>query len=489
MKIWPWLWMPAGVFLLGILSAILLLSSYHVSERQRLDWNTVTAIMEAQIATATAHLWLKHVIVGEREVTAKEVIADLDQAITLFDAILQGGHPEQGLIPVSLKDPSLRARAEELKALLIALRINALLRLQSPETSGMGSATDHNFNALFSKILGMARELEDIIKIAEAGNEEKFDRLFLTVLGIWLFIVASATTGLSILERQRKKNKMELQATNAQLQAQAEELAEHHERLEGLVTKRTAELQAAHVRMHAEMAERLQARVILHEAEKQNRNLANKLLSAQETERKRIAMELHDGLGQALNVIKLRLRVVEKGAKAGQSRREECENLMAYMDQTIEEVRRISLDLSPAVLEELGLKSALQWLLRNLEEDFNLTISADIEEIDRLFPETHGIVLYRVVQEALANIGKHAQAGNVSFLARQQGQRVVFSLEDDGKGFDPKQALAQEAAEKGLGLTTMRERVKIMGGDFELWSQKGRGTRITFSIPVTHGEA
>jgi signal transduction histidine kinase len=237
------------------------------------------------------------------------------------------------------------------------------------------------------------------------------------------------------------------------------------------------------------MAERLQTCGILHEAEKQNLSLSTKLLSAQEIERKRISMELHDELGQALNVIKLRLRVIKKGSRTGSgAMREECEKLMAYMDQTIEGVRRISLDLSPAILEELGLKSALQWLLSNLERDLGITISANIADIDHLFPETQWITIYRVIQEALTNIGKHAQAENVSFLTRRQEQRVIFSVEDDGKGFDPEPALAQEAI-KGLGLTTMSERVKILGGNFDLWSRKGQGTRIAFSIPIEKGEA
>jgi signal transduction histidine kinase len=84
---------------------------------------------------------------------------------------------------------------------------------------------------------------------------------------------------------------------------------------------------------------------------------------------------------------------------------------------------------------------------------------------------------------------KHAQAESVSFLTRRQEQRVIFSVEDDGKGFDLKPAWAQETAEMGLGLTTMSERVKILGGNFDLWSRKGQGTRITFSIPVEKGEA
>lgn len=481
--------MPTFVFLLGILSVILLLWANRINAQQRIDFDIVDAIMDAQINTATAHLWLEHVISGDGGVEAKQVVADLDQAIKLIDVILEGGQAEHEWIFVPLKDPSLRIQTEEIKTLLLELRMSSLERLQSPETSGMGSDTDHKFNMLFTKIISKARVLEGIMEIDEAKNEERFNRLFLAVLVIWIFIVVSATASLFIHERQRKKTAIELMRTNEQLHVQADELTEHRERLEELVNKRTAELKAANERIHAEMAERLQTCVILHEAEKQNRNLSNKLLSAQEIERKRISMELHDELGQALNVIKLRLRVIEKCSRTSSgTMQEECEKLMEYMDQTIEGVRRISMDLSPAILEELGLRSALHWLLSNLKRDMSIKISADIGDIDPLFSETQWITIYRVIQEALTNIVKHAQAANVSFLTRRHEQRVIFSIEDDGKGFDLGSALPQEA-EKGLGLTTMSERIKILGGDFDLWSRIGLGTRITFSIPVESSEA
>jgi signal transduction histidine kinase len=490
MKIRQWIWIPTVVCLLGIFSIILLLLSHRIHERQHHDFDNLDTIMNTQITTATAHLWLEHILSGDEGVEDKQVIADLDKAIKLIDVILKNGHTEHDFFFGPLKNPALHTQAEEIKSLLVELKMSSLERLQSPETSGMGSATDRKFNALFIKVLNKAGVLEDIMKINAAKNEERFNRFFLAVLIIWIFIVISATARLFSLESKRRKIGTELRTTNVQLQLQADELTEHRERLEGLVNNRTAELKAAHERIHDEMAERLKARVNLHEAGKLNLALSNKLLTAQEAERKRISMELHDGLGQALNVMKLQLRVIEKGSKASQgAMREEYEKLLEYMDQTIEEVRRISMDLSPAILEEFGLKSALQLLLSNLKRDLNLMISEDIDYIDRLFPEKHWIIIYRVIQEALTNIVKHAQAENVSFLARRQEQRVIFSVEDDGKGFDLEPVLAQGPPEKGLGLTTMRQRVKIMGGDFNLWSRKGMGTRITFSIPVENNEA
>lgn len=198
-------------------------------------------------------------------------------------------------------------------------------------------------------------------------------------------------------------------------------------------------------------------------------------------------MELHDELGQAMNAVKLRIRLIEKGLLTGQeAAREECESLLGYLDKVIEDVRRLSLYLSPAILEDLGLTSALRWLVSDFMRVQDMAVTSDIAEIDDLVPENHRVTIYRVVQEALTNIGRHARAQNVSVLVRRLDDKVAFTLEDDGKGFDPAETSMREASEKGLGLTTMNERVRMMGGVFELWSRKGEGTRISFSIPVCY---
>lgn len=241
--------------------------------------------------------------------------------------------------------------------------------------------------------------------------------------------------------------------------------------------------------LRVEIAERRQAEETLKESEGQIRHLSAQLLRAQEIERKRISMELHDGLGQALNVMKLRIRVVEKGLADEQAAvRDDCESLQEYLNDVIEDVRRISQDLSPAILEDLGLSSALSWLVSNFRRSSAMKATLDIAGIDGLFPDNHCITIYRVIQETLTNAGKHSRAENVTVVVRRHGDRVTFAVEDDGKGFDPTDCLKRDASRMGLGLVTMNERVRMMGGAFDLWSHEGEGTRITFSIPVGNGE-
>ncbi len=234
---------------------------------------------------------------------------------------------------------------------------------------------------------------------------------------------------------------------------------------------------------------RKRAEEALKESENQLRYLSSELLTAQETERKRIASELHDELGQALMVMKLRLRFVEKELEKDQAAlKGECEDILSYIDQVIENVRRLSRDLSPSILEDLGLTAAVRWLVNHFTKNYNIEVKSDIIDIDPLFSQDAQIVIYRILQEALNNVGKHAQAKNVSLTVKTFDERVSFSLEDDGKGFDVVQAFTRNPAERGLGLTIMDERARMLKGFFELRSQRGKGTRITFHIPIRREE-
>ncbi len=223
----------------------------------------------------------------------------------------------------------------------------------------------------------------------------------------------------------------------------------------------------------------------LRESEKQLRFLSSQLLTTQETERKRISKELHDELGGALTAIKLRLRFVEKGLKQDQvAIGEECEGISRYVDQVIEEVRRLSRDLSPSILEDAGLLVAIRWLIGNSSKTYHINMTMDVMDVDDLFPQDAKIIIYRILQEALTNIGRHAQAKNASVMIKKHDDGVSFSIEDDGVGFDMLRAPTVNPEEKGLGLAIMEERVRMLGGALEIRSEKGKGTRISFYVPL-----
>jgi signal transduction histidine kinase len=226
----------------------------------------------------------------------------------------------------------------------------------------------------------------------------------------------------------------------------------------------------------------------LRESEKKLRLLSSQLLKAQEKERMRLSKELHDELGQALALLKHRLRSIQKNLQEGQaSLRQECEDASQYMDQIIDNLRRLSRDLSPSILEDLGLSAALRWLIEGFARQHSIQASLGIENIDRLFSQDAQTNLYRIFQEALTNISKHADASHVSFFVKKENNRVFFLLEDNGKGFNMDQVKATHSPEKGMGFATMQERVRMLGANLDIWSQEGVGTRVTFTIPIDKG--
>ena len=226
----------------------------------------------------------------------------------------------------------------------------------------------------------------------------------------------------------------------------------------------------------------------LRESAKRLRFLSSHLLTAQERERRRISIELHDELGQALTVLKLQIRSIQRELQEDQiTLRENCEDSLRYVDEIIENVRRLSKDLRPSVLEDLGLSAALRRLIDEVSQHDDIVTSVETDDIKGLFSDEAQIIIYRVFQEALANIVKHADTSRVSVSVNRKDGNVSFVVEDVGNGFDVDYVQAQASTEKGLGLVAMDERVQMLGGSLNIWSQEGQGTRITFNVPVDEG--
>ena len=480
--------MPVAVLMLGVSSIFLLLWVNRISERQLVNSAHIDALMDVETHTATVHLWLEEAIYGDTDVDVKKQLSDLNKAINLVNVILEGGRTEHCEVVRPMKDPVARAEANALKSLLYRFKEIGLVRLKDPQSAQIGSPLDQRFDRVFDEIIGKAAGLEDMFEAQRARDHAEAQNLFLGGVIAWTFIVTFATAGIWNREWRRRRAEMALLAANERLSAQTEELASHRERLGEMVEERTARLKSANEQLRVEVAERIEADKALRETEKQVGDLSARLLDAQEAERKRISMELHDELGQALNIMKFRIRAIEKGLGEDQGRlRDDCDYLLEYINHVIEEVRRLSLHLSPTVLEDLGVTSAIQWLASNFSDSSGVKLTPDIEDIDHLFPKHNWITIYRVIQEALTNISKHAHAGNVTLAIRRDEDAVVFSVVDDGIGFDPEGARMNDITERGLGLATMDERVRMLGGTLDLWSQGGVGTRLTFRIPVEKG--
>ena len=226
----------------------------------------------------------------------------------------------------------------------------------------------------------------------------------------------------------------------------------------------------------------------LRESRKKLRFLSSHLLTAQERELRRISLELHDDLGQSLAVLKLHLQSIhDKMPQDNRTIKKDLAASLNSVDQIIESVRRLSRDLSPSILEDLGLSAALRWLVREFEERFKVKFTSSIPEIDNLFPREGQTLIYRIFQEAFTNIGKHAQANHVSVVIKKEERRVSFLVEDDGIGFDVEEQDVLDHTEKGMGLSAMDERVRMLGGQLGVSSQGNQGTTISFIIPIEKG--
>jgi len=223
----------------------------------------------------------------------------------------------------------------------------------------------------------------------------------------------------------------------------------------------------------------------LRKSEEKLRSLSSQLLRSREKERKRISRGLHDELGHSVSLLKLRLRSIEKKLLKEQIElKKDCEDLRDYIDNLIEDVRRLSEDLSPSILDNLGLSAALEWLIDRFTRHYNIKVSIDLEEIDHLFSPEAKINIFRLIQESLTNIAKHAQASHMEVVIKRKNDTVFFLVKDNGKGFDIRHPEIKNSTEKGWGLTIMDERLKMLGGSLEIMSKKGEGTRINFSIPI-----
>jgi signal transduction histidine kinase len=218
----------------------------------------------------------------------------------------------------------------------------------------------------------------------------------------------------------------------------------------------------------------------LREREARIAELSAHLLKATEEERKHISRELHDETGQGLMVIRLYLGMLET-AVAGRTPRQKIRETLTVVDRTIEGLRRIIGRLSPLVLQELGLVAAVRKEAKDLARNTGVKARVAVPDtIGRLAPETEAAI-YRIVQEALHNVAKHAQAKTVNIQMARDNDSVRLLVEDDGVGFAPSRSNSRGHS---FGLAGIKERVGMLGGTVRITSGKGKGTRIEISVPA-----
>jgi PAS domain S-box-containing protein len=220
----------------------------------------------------------------------------------------------------------------------------------------------------------------------------------------------------------------------------------------------------------------------LRHSESEMRLLSAQLVAAQELERQRIARELHDSVGQALGGVKFELETCEAQLGGDPRTARTLHQLAGRMKSVIDEVRRISMNLRPSTLDDLGILPTLGWYTREFSAIYghiDLKTLVDVEEDEIAAPLKTAI--YRIVQEAFHNVVSHSGARRVSLVLRRRERQLELQVQDDGAGCD---ARARGKKRGGLGLATMRERAEVTGGRFSLSSEAGNGTTVAVSWPI-----
>jgi PAS domain S-box-containing protein len=266
-----------------------------------------------------------------------------------------------------------------------------------------------------------------------------------------------------------------------------EALREAHDELEHRVDERTAELARANELLRQEIEDRKRAEEALRESENQLHHLSSQLFSAQENERKSLAKELHDSIGQSLTAIKFGTEnVLKQLPKRSSQEIRQLQATVSMVQSAVEEVRRIQTNLHPPTLEVLGILATISWFCREFQTIYSgilIEQTIDIEEKD--VPDPLKIVVYRVMQEALNNIAKHSEARVARLSLKKVKGTIGLTIEDNGRGFDLEQKLSPGSLRKGLGISSMKERVELSGGSFAIESTTGRGTSIRASWPAS----
>jgi len=262
----------------------------------------------------------------------------------------------------------------------------------------------------------------------------------------------------------------------------AEDLGRHHKHLEELVEGRTAELETANVQLLEEITERKRAEEDLKQSHERLRDLASHLQSIREEEGRRIAREIHDELGQALTALKMDIHWINYRLPRDQPLLlEKTKTMSKLVDITIQSVRRISSDLRPGLLDDFGLSAAIEWQVNEFSNRTGIQCGMVSDPEDIVLDQVCSIALFRIFQEALTNIARHANATEVEVILKEMAGKVELRVHDNGKGITEKQV----SDARSFGLIGMRERVYYLGGDLIISGTLNKGTTVKASIPIS----
>lgn len=260
-------------------------------------------------------------------------------------------------------------------------------------------------------------------------------------------------------------------------------LLDAHNDLERRVKERTAELEKLNAALKAEAREReLRQKEILSYQEKL-RGLSAELILTEERERHEIATDLHDVIGQTLAMAKMKAGAL-RGHCAGGGTEKDLKSLYGFIDEAITATRDLTFQLASPILYEFGLESALERLAEDIRRRHGLSVTVGGDGRAKPLPTETSVLIFKAVRELLMNAVKHSRARNVRVQVRRSGARIVVTVRDDGRGFNPETAPVYDGRRGGFGLFSIREKVSHLGGAFRLSSRRGGGTLAVITAPL-----
>ncbi|MBK7092760.1 MAG: sensor histidine kinase [bacterium] len=265
-----------------------------------------------------------------------------------------------------------------------------------------------------------------------------------------------------------------------------EEIKKSNDNLERLVSERTLELSNTNVALQLQIQEHENARREIVAYQKQLRKLAAELSLSEARDRRAIASDLHDHIGQALAFIRMKVSGFS-GESVFCGFEESTSEILTLLDQTIQYTRSLTFQISPPVLYELGLGPSLDWLAEQFTKKHRLQVKTIVQNDVPRLPEEIEVFAFRSVQEILTNAVKHAQAKRVEMKLSLGNGTLELSVSDDGVGFPPDKSNS-DSTDGGFGLFSIRERLMHLGGSIRIDSSPKQGARVTLSIPVTSGK-
>jgi two-component system, NarL family, sensor kinase len=283
-------------------------------------------------------------------------------------------------------------------------------------------------------------------------------------------------------ERDLIESLAEMLRSNFEHRLADDALQQAHAELEALVAARTAELRMANAALQHQIVECQLARDGVDQHRRQLQQLASELSLAEARERRRIAEDLHDHIGQALAFIKVNVAQF-RGNAVFCGFESVIDEMVSLLDQTIQYTRNLTVEISPPALYELGFEAAVDGLVERFSRKHGLAVTLETAPDVAALPDPVAVLLYKSIQELLTNVAKHARARRATVRIGHQGDLLRVEVRDDGSGFDPR-TLESGALDDRFGLFNIRERIRYLGGTMELRSVAGGGTTVVLLAPT-----